>query len=194
MARKDDKKRNLKTGESQRSDGRYMYRYTNHLTGKREAIYDMDLAKLREKEKQINREREDHLLTDPAIKKMTLNHLFERYMSTKELKGHTRRNYWAMWDSRVKNEIGNLKVVQIKPSQIRMFYSNLSKEGLSHSTIKVIHTLISPALEMAVDDDMIRKSAIDIVKRKEYENGDNEYVVRINWRLLDKFISEGDEE
>lgn len=45
-----------------------------------------------------------------------------------------------------------------------------------------------------IDDDMIRKSAIDIVKRKEYENGDNEYVVRINWRLLDKFISEGGEE
>ena len=45
-----------------------------------------------------------------------------------------------------------------------------------------------------VDDDMIRKSAIDIVKRKEYENGDNEYVVKINWRLLDKFVNEGGEE
>ena len=27
MARKDNKGRNLKTGESQRPDGRYMYRY-----------------------------------------------------------------------------------------------------------------------------------------------------------------------
>ena len=45
-----------------------------------------------------------------------------------------------------------------------------------------------------IDDDMIRKSAIDIIKRKEYENGDNEYVVRINWRLLDKFIGKGGEE
>lgn len=45
-----------------------------------------------------------------------------------------------------------------------------------------------------IDDDMIRKPAISIKKLKEYENGDNEYVVRINWRLLDKFISEGGEE
>lgn len=42
-----------------------------------------------------------------------------------------------------------------------------------------------------IDDDMIRKSAIEVIKRKGYENVDNEYFVRINWRLLDKFISEG---
>ncbi len=39
-----------------------------------------------------------------------------------------------------------------------------------------------------IDNDMIRKPAIDIKKRKVYENGDNEYVVRINWRLLDQAI------
>ena len=51
MARKDNKGRNLKTGESQRPDGRYMYRYKDELTGKRVTIYDMDLASLREQEK-----------------------------------------------------------------------------------------------------------------------------------------------
>lgn len=40
-----------------------------------------------------------------------------------------------------------------------------------------------------IDNDMIRKPAIDIKKRKVYENGDNEYVVRINWRLLDQAIN-----
>lgn len=46
-----------------------------------------------------------------------------------------------------------------------------------------------------IDNDMIRKPAIDIKKRKVYENGDNEYVVRINWRLLDSAINNpGDEE
>ena len=54
MARKDNKGRNLKTGESQRPDGRYMYRYKDELTGKRVTIYDMDLASLREQEKKIN--------------------------------------------------------------------------------------------------------------------------------------------
>lgn len=40
-----------------------------------------------------------------------------------------------------------------------------------------------------IDNDMIRKPAVDIKRRKLYENGDNEYVVRINWRLLDQAIN-----
>lgn len=39
-----------------------------------------------------------------------------------------------------------------------------------------------------IDDDMIRKDAIEIKKRKEYEFGDCVYWVKINWRLLDKYI------
>ena len=33
MARKDNKGRNLKTGEYQRPDGRYEYRYKDEITG-----------------------------------------------------------------------------------------------------------------------------------------------------------------
>ena len=39
MARKDNKGRNLKTGEYQRPDGRYEYRYKDEITGKRNSIY-----------------------------------------------------------------------------------------------------------------------------------------------------------
>ena len=35
MARKDNKGRNLKTGEYQRPDGRYEYRYKDEITGNR---------------------------------------------------------------------------------------------------------------------------------------------------------------
>ena len=70
MARKDNKGRNLKTGESQRPDGRYMYRYKDELTGKRVTIYDMDLASLREQEKKINKDIDDQLITDTSVKKI----------------------------------------------------------------------------------------------------------------------------
>ena len=53
MARKDNKGRNLKTGEYQRPDGRYEYRYKDEITGKRNSVYAADLASLREKEKKI---------------------------------------------------------------------------------------------------------------------------------------------
>ena len=56
MARKDNKGRNLKTGEYQRPDGRYEYRYKDEITWKRNSVYAADLASLREMEKKINKE------------------------------------------------------------------------------------------------------------------------------------------
>ena len=53
MARKDNKGRNLKTGEYQRPDGRYEYRYKDEITGKHNSVYAANLASLREKEKKI---------------------------------------------------------------------------------------------------------------------------------------------
>ena len=45
-----------------------------------------------------------------------------------------------------------------------------------------------------IDDDGLRKTAISIKKLKEFENGDCDYAVRINWRLLDKSIEQMKEE
>ena len=48
--RKDNKGRILRTGESQRKDLIYQYRYTD-IRGKRQTIYSSDLKELREREK-----------------------------------------------------------------------------------------------------------------------------------------------
>jgi integrase len=157
-SRKDQKGRKLREGESWRSDGRYSYRYTDIRTGKRLTVYAQDLPELREKEKQIVKDMEDNILTDGAIKKMTLNTLFIRYMSTRELAESTRTNYINTWNNRVKDEIGNIKVVQMLPSHVKAYYAKLSKAGYAYSTIKFIHNMLYPALEMAVDDDIIRKN------------------------------------
>lgn len=158
ISRKDPKGRKLREGESWRNDGRYSYRYTDIRTGKRHTVYAQDLPELREKEKQIAKDIDDHILTDMAIKKMTLNTLFERYLATRELADSTRINYMRLWENRVKDEIGSIRVVQLLPSHIKGFYSQLSKAGYAHTTIKNLNTLIYPALEMAVDDDIIRKN------------------------------------
>lgn len=158
MARKDNKGRNLHTGEQQRKeDGMYLFRYTD-LAGKRQTVYANDLLKLREKEKQIQKDLDDNILTDTAYKKMTLNELFERYMNTKALANSTKGNYEKMWDNHVKNGLGKCKVVQLRSSHIKSFYMKLANAGYSHSTIKLLHTLIFPSLELAVEDDIIRKN------------------------------------
>ena len=106
ISRKDPKGRKLREGENWRNDGRYSYRYTDVRTGKRLTVYAQDLPELREKEKQIAKDMEDNILTDGAIKKMTLNTLFEHYMATRELADTTRVSYVRAWENRVKDEIG----------------------------------------------------------------------------------------
>ena len=56
--RKDNKGRILKTGESQRNDGLYMFRYTD-IHGKRRYTYGATLEELRQKEDVIQRDLHD---------------------------------------------------------------------------------------------------------------------------------------
>lgn len=56
--RKDHKGRILKTGESQRKDGIYQYRYTD-FRGKRQTVYASTLQELRQKEKEIQKQIEE---------------------------------------------------------------------------------------------------------------------------------------
>lgn len=63
-----------------------------------------------------------------------------------------------MWDIHVKDEIGKMKVIAVRPSHVKTFYSRLSKLDYSRNTIKLLHDLLYPTFEMAVDDDIIRKN------------------------------------
>lgn len=54
MDRKDMNGRKLRMGESQRKDGRYMYRWT--VEGKEKTVYALSLEELRAKEKSIKKD------------------------------------------------------------------------------------------------------------------------------------------
>ena len=45
LKRKDNKGRILREGEQQRSDGRYMYSYTDSVTGKKKFVYSWKLER-----------------------------------------------------------------------------------------------------------------------------------------------------
>ena len=83
--RKDNKGRILRTGESQRKDLIYQYRYTD-VHGKRQTIYSSDLKELREKEKTIQKQLDVGI--DYAAGKTTVIALLER--------GYTASPYYAL--------------------------------------------------------------------------------------------------
>ena len=156
--RTDNKGRLLRNGEIQRKeDNRYLYRYTD-LSGKKRTVYAMTLVELRKKEKQIERDLQDGI--DSYKGDMTLNQLFYAYMETKsDIRESTRRNYLGIWKNAIeRTDLGNMKIAKIKQLHIRAFYSGLVKDGYAANTIRLYHNLIYPALELAVDSDIIRKN------------------------------------
>ena len=156
--RTDNKGRLLRNGEVQRKeDNRYLYRYTD-LSGKKRTVYAMTLVELRKKEKQIERDLQDGI--DSYKGDMTLNQLFYAYMETKsDIRESTRCNYLGIWKNAIeRTDLGNMKIAKIKQLHIRAFYSGLVKDGYAANTIRLYHNLIYPALELAVDSDIIRKN------------------------------------
>lgn len=152
--RKDKKGKVLRTGESQRPDGRYCYRYVD-LSGKRKYIYDTDLNSLREKERKINKDLEDGIYSN----EITMNECFGRYMAIKvDLREGTRHKYNLEYNRWIRDTwFGNKLISKIKKSDVLLFYKEKS-ENLANGTIRCIHKYIHPALEMAVEDDLIRKN------------------------------------
>ncbi len=170
--RKDSKGRNLLKGEGQRSNGRYYFQYKDTL-GHAKVVYDWDLSELRKKEKQIIRDLEDGI--NGTASKMTLNQLFDLYISLKDsgsLKETTKSNYIGMWEYNLRDsELGNAEIKNIKTSHIMKFYKELKDKGLSNSTIKFFHTILVPCFNLAVDDDMIRKNPVKKECIKPYKGG-----------------------
>lgn len=158
--RTDNKGRVLRNGEMQRSqDGRYVFKYFD-ISGKRKMIYAVTLVELREKEQKLQRDLQDGIDTHSA-ETISLNDMFDMYMETKQkkLRESTKCNYNAMWNHRIrKSSLVNMKLSKIKPLHIDKFYADMAAEGLAEKTIRLLHHLIFPALEMAVDNDYIRKN------------------------------------
>ena len=152
--RKDSKGRVLRTGETERKDGRYTYRYTGN-DGKRKEVYAVNLNELRVKEKQILKDLELGI----SSTKMTLNECFERYMQTKtNVSEITKSRYLNIYELHVKNSwLGKKDIKDIKRSDILLFYKEQLK-AYSPSTLRLISTLIFSPLEMATQDDILLKN------------------------------------
>lgn len=161
-ARKDNRGRALRKGESQRaSDKSYIYTYTDPF-GKRRFIYAKDLQTLREKEDKLKKDQLDGLDVY-AAGNATLNFVFDRYISTKyELRKSTLSNYLYMYDHFVREGFGTRKIGEIKYSDVRYFYYHLLNEkGLQANTVDTIHTILHPTFQLAVRDDIIRTNPSD---------------------------------
>lgn len=154
--RKDSKGRVLKSGESQRQNGSYEYRYTDSR-GKRHSVYAPTLDELRKKETEIQKDALDGI--DNAAGEITVAELVDRYMSLRrDLKQNSIRAYSTGVNRIHAASFGQRKIKTVKKSDAMAFLISLHDEGLKQNTIGIVHNILRPSFEMAVEDDAIRKN------------------------------------
>ena len=157
--RKDNKGRVLKTGESQRKDLIYQYRYTD-VHGKRQTVYSSDLKELREKEKVIQKQLDEGI--DYAAGEVTVIALLERYISLKQgVRYNTKVGYNFVLNLIKKEDFGYRQIRDIKVSDAQQWIMKLHNDGKGYSTITSVRGVVKPAFQMAYNEDIIRRNPFD---------------------------------
>ena len=157
--RRYSKGRILRTGESQRKNGMYEFRYTD-ANKTRRAIYDMDLVRLRKKEDEIKVMQHDGI--DYAGGAITVIQLLERYIRIKRgVRYNTTTGYMFVMSVIQKEAFGQRIIRDIKISDAKEWFIKLFEDGYSYSTIASIRGVIKPAFQMAYNDDIIRRNPFE---------------------------------
>lgn len=157
--RKDKKGHVLRTGESQRKDLTYQYRYTD-AGGKRHTVYSPTLDSLRKKEEEINRvENAGASYNDGGI---TVIELLERYISLKQgVRYATTVGYNFVLNLVKKEDFGQRRIRDIKPSDAKLWLMKLQKDGRGYSTITSVRSVVKPAFQMAYEEEILRRNPFD---------------------------------
>lgn len=169
--RRDKKGRRLLTGESQRKDGKYEYKYQDAF-GKRKTVYSWRLTEadsvpkgkrgdipLREKERQIQLDLNRGIA---CAGDLTVLELVEMYVAQKRgVRHNTRANYNFVLNIIRKEEFGLKRIDKIKIFDAKAWLIKLQADGRGYSTIHSIRGVLRPAFQMAVDNDLLNKNPFE---------------------------------
>ena len=167
--RRDNKNRVLRTGESQRKDGRYAYKYTNNL-GKIQFVYAWKLVptdrtpngkkddiSLREKITQIEKDLRDNI--NPIGGQMTVKELYEKhikYKSNVRLGTNTVRQH--LMKILEQDKLGGLSIDKVKVSDAKDWVLRMKEKGYAYNTIKNYRRSLLACFYTAVREDYVRKN------------------------------------
>ncbi|MBD5136114.1 MAG: site-specific integrase [Lachnospiraceae bacterium] len=172
VKRRDNKNRVLRSGESQRPDGRYAYVYVDN-NGKQKFLYSWklentdkipygkrDCVSLRDKIKLLKKDLDDGIVSNGG--EMTVLQLVEKYISQKTgVRHNTEANYNFVVNIIKKEAFGKKRIDKVKLSDAKCWLIKLQQDGRGYSSIHSVRGVVRPAFQMAVDDDLIRKNPFE---------------------------------
>ena len=170
--RRDSKNRILRTGESQRKDGRYAYKYTDTF-GKPQFVYAWKLVptdktpagkrddiSLREKEKGIQKDLDDGI--DPIGKQMTVCQLYAKQIRHRANVRHgTKQGRKQLMRILEEDSLGACSIENVKLSDAKEWALRMKEKGYSFKTINNYKRSLKAAFYTAIQDDCIRKNPFD---------------------------------
>ena len=170
--RRDNKNRILNTGESQKANGLYVFKYTDG-DGKPKFIYSWRLVEtdrlpagkrpcrpLREREREIRRDLEDGI--DPIGKKMTVSQLYAKFTRCRlDVREGTERSRAQLKRLLFEDAIGSREIGGVKPSDAKEWAQRMKSKGFAYSTISNHKRSLKAAFYLAIADDCIRKNPFD---------------------------------
>ena len=202
--RRDKKGRILHNGEMQMPDGRYRFKYIDE-TGKERAVYSLRLDRhdvvlagkkktpsLREKEKQIQADLFDHIVTNGG--NLTVLKLVEKYVKTKVgVRPNTAAGYKTVLNVLRADPFGKKRIDTVRISDAKCWLIKLQQtDGRGYSSIHSIRGVLRPAFQLAVDDDYIRKNpfSFQLVDVLVNDSVRREAISRDEERMFLKFVKE----
>ena len=74
---------------------------------------------------------------------------------------NTVSSYHSLLKAVEENEIGSRLIREIKPSDAKIWFARLQREGRSYSFIRTIKAILQPAFQMAVEDEILSRNPFD---------------------------------
>lgn len=156
-SRKDKKGRVLKTGEIQRKDGIYEYRYSEPVTNIRHSVYASTLKELREKELEVTHELKNGIRFKEG--NITVAELLTRHLQLKKnLRKSSLYNYQTKLNMISHFSLSQKMIRQVKPSDCKAFVVQMQEAGYAYGTICGVAGLCKQAFNFALEDDLIIKN------------------------------------
>lgn len=170
--RRDSKNRILRSGESQRKDGRYAFKYTDAF-GKPQFVYAWKLVptdktpagkrddiSLREKIKEIQKDLDDGI--DTVGKKMTVCQLYAKQIRHHgNVRPNTVQGRNHLMGILEQDRFGAASIDSVKMSDAKEWALRMKEKGYSYKTISNYKRSLKAAFYTAIQDDCIRKNPFD---------------------------------